>query len=275
MHTFSWIAENPERLSSFLCARLPNHSKNTVLRSIRYQHCRINGSIERFESYKVQPGDRVAISIVHNQQQPSLLWEDAHSCIYDKPPYLTTEEIAKTLGRNLVHRLDRDTTGCLLFAKTQDAMQKLSDLFKQRNIHKQYITLVFGHPKQRSGTLTTFTAPKYRRCGAVLFGTTTPSQGKLTITKWTVLQRYKHYSLLLCEPITGRTHQIRLHMKHLGHPIVGDIDYGSKQQPKGVFRPLLHAHSLKFVSPFSGETICVTASSKKNPKVLAAHLLKD
>ncbi|WP_201456827.1 RluA family pseudouridine synthase [Chlamydia sp. 17-3921] len=275
MCEFTWYAETNARLSSFLRSRLPNYSKQTVLNSIRYQHCRINGKIERFESYKVQSGDCITFSIIQDQQPPTLLWEEDLCCIYDKPPYLTTEETTLTLGWKMVHRLDRDTTGCLLFAKTHSAAQQLMEMFKKHKIRKQYLALVFGCPKKESGTITTFTAPRHKRCGAILFGITSQSEGKLTITKWSILQRYKHYTLILCEPITGRTHQIRLHMQHLGFPIVGDIDYGSKQQPAKIFRPLLHAHSLEFVSPFSKQTVHATASSTGDPRICAAHLLKD
>ncbi|WP_041460221.1 RluA family pseudouridine synthase [Chlamydia psittaci] len=272
MKEFSWVAHHEERLSSFLRSRLPDHKKHIILDSIRYHGCRVNGRLERFESYRVQPGDCITLT-VQTRLEPQILWEDEHCCIYNKPSHTSTEDLAKITGLNIVHRLDRDTTGCILFAKHASAAHALSELFKKRKIHKQYTALVFGHPKKSSGTLISYTAPKSRRCGAVIFGNTKKNHGKLTITQWSILCAYKQYTLMRCEPITGRTHQIRLHMHTLGHPIVGDVDYGRKEQPKHVFRPLLHAHALTFTSPFSKEKVEVTASSFGDPREEASHLL--
>ncbi|WP_375793293.1 RluA family pseudouridine synthase [Chlamydia sp. 12-01] len=272
MKEFSWVANRVERLSSFLRSQLPDYKKQIIFDSVRYHGCRVNGHLERFESYKVQPGDRITLTL-QTRSEPKILWEDSHCCIYDKPSHISTEDLTKITGLIMVHRLDRDTTGCILFAKNTNAANALSELFKKRKIHKQYTALVFGHPKKSSGTLISYTAPKSRRCGAVIFGNTNKDYGKLTITNWSVLFSYQQYTLMRCEPVTGRTHQIRLHMQTLGHPIVGDVDYGMKEQPKNVFRPLLHAHALTFTSPFSQEKIDVTASSSGDPREAASHLL--
>lgn len=272
MKKFTWVVHRVERLSSFLRTQLPEYDKCTVVGSIRYHGCCVNGRVERFESYKVQPGDRVSL-VIQIPKEPQILWDHSHYCVYDKPAYLATEKLADKFKLHIVHRLDRDTTGCILFAKHSEAVASLTQLFKQRKISKHYTALVFGHPKKSSGIITSYTASKARRCGAVIFGNTNPSRGKLTITRWSVLCTYRKYSLLHCEPVTGRTHQIRLHMQTLGHPIVGDIDYGSHNQPENVFRPLLHAHSLSFPCPFSDEHIHLTSSSSQDPREEAAHLL--
>ncbi|WP_100934849.1 RluA family pseudouridine synthase [Candidatus Chlamydia corallus] len=276
MKNFSWLATQSSRLSSFLRSQLPSHSKQDILTSIRQHRCQVNGLIERFESHKVQPGDRITLSLVNStKQQPSILWEDDYSIIYEKPPHLTTEQMSQATGFLTVHRLDKGTSGCLLMGKSKQAATELMKLFKQRKIYKQYIALVFGHPKKKIGTVKSYTAPVYRRCGAVIFGTATPSQGKLTITEWSVLRSYNQYSLMLCKPLTGRTHQIRLQMGLLGHPIVGDVDYGPKKQPPRIFRPLLHAHSLEFVSPFSNLPLKICASPTEDPRECAQHLLHE
>ncbi|EPP38274.1 RluA family pseudouridine synthase [Chlamydia avium] len=274
MKKFMWVVDRVERLSSFLRVQLPEYDKQSVINSIRYHGCRVNSRIERFESYKVHPGDHINL-VIRTPQKPQILWDHPQWCAYDKPAYLSTEELAAKLKLSIVHRLDRDTTGCILFAKHEDSVFPLTQLFKKRKIIKQYIALVFGHPNKSSGTITSYTAPKARRCGAVIFGNTHASQGKLTITQWSILCTYKKYSLIQCSPITGRTHQIRLHMRTLGHPIVGDIDYGSHNQPPNIFRPLLHAHSIKFPSPFSNENIHLIASSSGDPRKEAAHLLES
>ncbi|AGT71509.1 pseudouridine synthase [Chlamydia trachomatis] len=258
MQEFIGTADRQIRLSSFLRTSLPHLPKKTILESVRYHGCRVNGRIERFESYKLQPGDRVSLQIIEHSS-PQLLWEDEHLCIYNKPAKQTSEDLAHQLNVHLVHRLDRDTSGCILFAKHAKASSLITQLFKNREIDKRYIALVFGQPRQESGIITTYTAPCYRRIGAVLFGNTDQNSGKITITKWEILTRYPKYTLLFCRPVTGRTHQIRLHMKTIGHPIVGDVDYGNQEQPKNVVRTLLHAASLAFISPFSNEKIEVSS----------------
>ncbi|EPP35682.1 RNA pseudouridylate synthase family protein [Chlamydia ibidis] len=273
MQEFTWIADCEMRLSSFLRSHLPDLSKQAIAASIRYHGCRVNGSIERFESYKVNRGDHITLSL-HTGSKPKILYESSQFCIYDKPSHLSTEDLAKMVRLHIVHRLDRDTTGCILFAKTMQSADLLMHLFKKRKIHKQYTALVFGHPKKSSGIITSYTAPKSRRCGAVLFGNTTRELGKIAITKWSVLDTYRGYTLMKCLPITGRTHQIRLHMQTLGCPIVGDIDYGPKQQPKNIFRPLLHSHLIKFACPFSEAPIKVSASLSGDPRTIAPFLCR-
>lgn len=275
MKKFSWIAQHTERLSSFLRHQLPEYKKNTVLDAIRYHGCRINGKLERFESYRIQPGDRITLTL-EDRSHLNLLWEDDHCCIFDKPAHLSTEHLAKQTQLRIVHRLDRDTTGCILLAKNNEAEEALTALFRKRKIQKQYLALVFGHPKTSSGTLVSYVAPQSYRCGAVIMRNTQAHHGKLAITKWSVLSSYKRYTLMLCEPITGRTHQIRLHMQTLGCPIVGDIDYGNKtHQPSNIFRPQLHAYTLSFVSPFSQQPISICAASSGDPRQSAAHLLTN
>lgn len=260
MKTFTWISDQSGRLASIIRKHLPQYDKKKIINAICYHRCRVNGRIERFESYKIQPKDKIEI-VFQEYYQPSLILNTPNYSVYEKPSCLSTEHLVQQTQLHVVHRLDRDTSGCILLAHTKHAQTLFFDLFKQRKIQKQYLAVVHGHPKQSQGTLTTYTAIKYRRCGAVLVGNTTQHKGKITITQWSVLKTIKNYSLILCSPITGRTHQIRLHMQTLGHPIVGDIDYGLKHQPKQIFRPLLHAYSLQFLCPFTHQQMHVTSSS--------------
>lgn len=258
MQAFSCVVRDyvGTRLVSFLRKTFPEVSKQAIMHAIRYHGCRVNNQVERFESYKVQWGDTIELSITQQRSIQFLLERDEF-CVIDKPENLSTEDLIKDLGMYMVHRLDRDTSGCLLLAKSATAAEKLMALFKNRVIHKEYRALVLGKPKGQSGVVRTYTTPIYRRCGAVLFGNTTPDRGKLTITEWAVIKAYRKATLLCCRPITGRTHQIRVHMKHLGHPIIGDMDYGQRQQLITVHRPYLHAYRLQFCSPFTSETIFV------------------
>lgn len=271
MRSFSWVAQESMRLATFLRLQLPGTSKLILQEAIRYHGCRVNGRVERFESYKIQKGDQISL-FLRKKEDPLLLLDTPYFCIYDKPAYCVSETLASHLNGHLVHRLDRDTTGCFLLAKTKPSAESLIELFRQRKVRKQYLALVFGIPRHSEGEIVTYTAPKMRRCGAVLYGNTSKHKGKLTITRWRALEHHGNLTLMQCRPITGRTHQIRLHMHSIGHPIVGDIDYGRKHQPRGVFHPLLHAQSIHFT--FHDEPVSATALSRGDPKEVAPHLFR-
>lgn len=273
MKRFTWIADQIGRLDSIIKKHLPQYSKHAISYAIRHHHCRVNGLIERFESYKVNPKD--CISIVFQdikEQEPQYLVRYDQYTIYDKGPYVSTESFVKQTKGLIIHRLDRDTSGCLLIAHTKQAQEAFFHLFKTRQIRKHYLALVFGTPHQQQGEIITYTAPKHKRCGAVLFANTEKHMGKRTITRWSVVHSFEKYTLMLCTPVTGRTHQIRLHMRTLGHPIVGDVDYGDKKQPTHIYRPLLHAYSLKFVCPFSQEAQYIKSTNYRDLHAFIARV---
>ena len=162
------------------------------------------------------------------------------------------------LRPGIVHRLDRDTSGLMLLAKTQKAFGYLKKQFQDRTIHKTYLALVYGAPKEPSGTIDMPVA----RIGAK---TTTQTKGtrdlveREAVTDYRTRTRYDGYTLLECMPRTGRTHQIRAHLKAIGVPIAGDPLYArGKASPAGLDRPFLHAWRLQFVTP-SGTSLALEA----------------
>ncbi|HXV26629.1 MAG TPA: RluA family pseudouridine synthase [Candidatus Paceibacterota bacterium] len=202
-----------------------------------------------------------------------IIYEDADLVAVNKPPGLTVHKTSAEdpqttladlavrqwpemagvgedpLRPGIVHRLDRDTSGIILLAKTQEAFAYLKSLFKERHIRKTYLALVNGSPNEPFGTVDLPVA----RIGAK---TTTRTKGtrelveRSAVTDWKIRARYAGYTLLECMPRTGRTHQIRAHLKSLGTPIAGDPLYSAgKPVPAGLDRPFLHAWKLEFTSP--------------------------
>ena len=152
------------------------------------------------------------------------------------------------LRPGIVHRLDKDTSGTIIAAYDDCSHAFLSQQFKTRNAKKNYIAIVIGTPKEKKGRIETFIArdPKDRKRFAV------SSTGKLAITFFKVIKSWQNYSLVLLRLKTGRTHQLRVHLRHLGNPILGDMVYGSKDKHFPDATLMLHSKSLAIVLP--GET---------------------
>lgn len=155
----------------------------------------------------------------------------------------------------IVHRLDKNTSGLLVVAKNDQAHLKLSKQLEDKTCRRIYIALLEGKLKDDKGTIDTFIdrSPKDRKKMAV------SNSGRRAITEYEVLKRFKNYTLCRFSLKTGRTHQIRVHAKHLGHPVVGDIEYGYKNQKFNLNGQLLHAETLEFIHPVTGERVSFSA----------------
>ena len=154
----------------------------------------------------------------------------------------------------IVHRIDMDTSGLLIVAKNDFAHQKLSDQLKDHSLSRTYECIVRGGFKEDSGTVDAPIGrhPVDRKRMAV-----TRTGSREAVTHWEVIDRYGQYTHLRCRLETGRTHQIRVHMAHIGHPIAGDSLYGIKKPELGLTSQCLHAKQLRFVHPRTGEEVCV------------------
>jgi RluA family pseudouridine synthase len=189
----------------------------------------------------------------------------------------------------IVHRIDKDTSGVLLFAKTAAAHKSLSEQFEDRTTVKLYKALVIGCPFEEEGRIEAGIAHHPTQLGLMCVS----SKGKESITEYRVLEKFKNYSLLQCNILTGRTHQIRVHLKHIGHPLVVDFQYGGKESfflsefKKRKFnlgkweeevpmlsRVPLHAYSLTFNHPVSGEQMTLTAEMPKDMRAVLSQLAK-
>lgn len=151
-----------------------------------------------------------------------------------------------------VHRLDMDTSGILLFARHADAQRAISRLFEQRRIHKAYLARVWGIPKQASGSINLPLIADWPNRPRQKIDFT---RGKPALTHYQLLTANQQHSLIQLYPVTGRSHQLRLHMSALGHPILGDPLYGTAMSRCASPRLLLHAEQLRFEHPFTGKPV--------------------
>jgi len=158
-------------------------------------------------------------------------------------------EADESLRPGIVHRLDKDTSGAIVVAKNERALRSLAKQFQKRVVKKRYVALVKGKVEMDNGVVE---APLGRHATDRKKMSVDLARGRHARTIYHVIQRFKKYTLLQLEPVTGRTHQIRVHMKHFGHPIAGDAQYGI---PQGMERQALHAEMLGFTHPDTGKYV--------------------
>ena len=198
-----------------------------------------------------------------------IVFENKDIIVIDKPANLTVHPIhseqkntlvdellayypeIKNVGEDplrpgIVHRLDKDTSGLIIIAKNNKSFEYLKNLFKNRQVEKNYLALVHGKVKDKKGTITksiSLSKKDYKKRSVLL-----DENSKKAWTEYRIIENFKNYTLLEVSIKTGRTHQIRIHLKSIGHPIVGDKQYRFKRQicPKNLTRQFLHAQYLKF-----------------------------
>jgi RluA family pseudouridine synthase len=250
------------KLVAFLQARLGSYSGKAIRKLLEANLCRVDGRVERFGSRVLRGHEKVEVAKGWKEvleAKPVVietLFENEAFKIINKPAgwVCQDEQVKKSFGAGhfLVHRLDKDTTGLLILAKSKSSRDALMELFEKREIQKQYVALVDGVVKEESGVRKSFMAKK----GNLVWGSA--PHGLTAITHWRRLAVGTQATLILCEPITGRTHQIRVHMAEMGHPILVDRTYATQfRSPLFAKRPLLHAYRLQF--SFAGERVDVKA----------------
>jgi len=200
----------------------------------------------------------------------SVLYEDEWTYVLDKPAGIIIHPDSKdkngTLAnlaanylsqRNLdcsvryLHRLDKDTTGCVLFATNFLSHSFLSHEWESENVHKEYLVLIEGHLRERAGRIALpIGKDRHRNNHYIVY-----QKGKPALTNYEVIREYPGYSLLKISIETGRTHQIRVHMASIGHPVLGDLEYGALKT--GSSRVMLHASSISYLHPITHEKITV------------------
>ena len=223
--------------------------------------------------HKLLPG---GLAIIH---------EDRDLIVVDKPPglltistdreksrtayFILTDYVRKGVAKSrnrifVVHRLDRETSGILLFAKSQAAKFRLQSQWQDTK--KTYLAVVHGRCEKRADTITRYLAENQAHG---VYTTNDARKGKLAHTAYKVLKLTKDFSLLEVELLTGRKHQIRVHLAAIGHPVVGDQRYGKERKARD--RLALHAKSISFVHPFSGEPLSFDAKVPAYFTALVGH----
>jgi len=237
-----------------------------IKRSLEKNSCTLNGTIERFGSRRVREGDAITYTSKveekqHEVEEERILYEDDELLLYNKPSGTSCERVGMPAlfpHFHQVHRLDKETSGVLLFAKTGEAKRELMKRFKHRKVHKEYLALVDGIPSKKGGVIQNQLGKVGWFQGQTVWGEV--ERGLFAETKWKVEASGKTATLLRCFPKTGRTHQIRVHLKEMGHPILGDAQYcRTFKCPYTPARHLLHARKIRFDHPKTGKCISVSA----------------
>ncbi len=241
-------------------------SVKAIKRAIEQRNCRVNGELELFSSIHLAVGDKVDFSIDWGEQKAlaslvlTILYEDDDLLIVDKPAGVISEDpvfqrLLPQYGKTLflVHRLDKDTSGAIILAKRLAIKEAMKAIFSRHEVKKTYLALVKGTMRQKQGTIDSYLVKKSSYEGQTIYESRQKGPGQHAVTHWKVLKEEKDHSLVLCEPLTGRTHQLRVHLSSLGHPILGDCQYGGHQE--GIKRHMLHAWKLQFPHPQTQQQI--------------------
>lgn len=281
------------RIDKYLFAKIAGASRNRIQNSARAGNILVNDTAVK-PNYKIKPGDVISIVLayppkdteIYPEEIPiKIVFEDDDILVVNKPAGMVvhpghgnfTGTLLNALAwyyrdtgttAFLCHRIDKDTSGILLLAKNELAQTKLARQFFEHTIRRRYIALVWGNLKEESGTITGNIGrdPKNRLVMKVFEGDT--ETGRHAVTHFNVIERFGYVTLVACTLETGRTHQIRVHMKHAGHPLFNDESYGGNVILKGTTfskykqfvqncfalmpRQALHAKSLGFEHPGTG-----------------------
>ncbi len=269
-HLLTFSVRKPERLVDFLKNQLKTDRSSKYLRRVLEANlCRVNGRVERFASARLNAGDRIDLAseweaLLRSDQKMEALFEDDHFLIANKPAgWVCNDESAKkTFGPRhyLIHRLDKDTTGLLLIAKTPAIKEKFIALFEKKEVEKFYLALADGIFSKECVEKESFLVKKGTFEGQSIWGSSSSKQGLYAHTRFTPQAQGEAATLIDCRPTTGRTHQIRVHLAEMGHPILIDRQYAATFRCRHFFqRPLLHAARLRFSHPVTEELIDISA----------------
>lgn len=284
------LVTEADTLLPFLLAKQPGKGRNKVKGLLTHRQILVDDAVVTRHDYPLLPGQRVTVRAVTAAEKESLhgmriLFEDADLLVIDKPPgllsiatddereltayHILTEYVQRFNPKNrifVVHRLDRETSGIMMFAKKETVQQALQTDWKDTVLERSYVTVVEGFVKSPEGTLKSWLKESKTRTVYV----TRPGDGLLAITHYKVLQAERDFSLLEVNLETGRKNQIRVHMQNMGHSVIGDKRYGSKKDP--LARLGLHARVLSFKHPVTGEVLRYeTAVPQSFRRLFPAH----
>ena len=277
IRTLEFEDGDPLRLDHFLTEELSEYSRSRLQSFIKDGRVRVDGEPAKKFGQTLVPGQMITVVLpeVHESKLVpeniplDIIYEDDQSIVINKPAGMVVHPAAghetgtlvhavlahcddlKGFGGEIrpgvVHRLDRDTSGIIVMAKNEKAHIFLQEQFKSRSINKRYLALVDGAPPTPTGRVEAPIGrdPLHRQQMAIL----TPDKGREAITEYLTRKSYPKHTLIEAHPLTGRTHQIRVHMAFLKCPIVGDVLYGRRKQSIELSRHFLHAYRLTIILP--------------------------
>ncbi len=292
--------QSPERIDLYLTRKLEGKSRTQIQNAAKAQLIFVNDKPVK-PNYKVKPFDEISVmmpepkkelEIVAENIPLDIVYEDEDLIVINKPPGMVVHPAyghysgtlinalayhlknaplfkdKKDLRPGLVHRIDKDTSGLLVIAKNEQAKQSLAKQFAEHTTKRKYIAMVWGDLKDDQGTITG-NVGRHPKEWKLMYVYADGKKGKHAVTHYKVLKRFSYVTLVECELETGRTHQIRVHFKHIKHPLFNDAEYGGdkilwgttsskyKQFVKNCFkimpRQALHAKTLGFIHPKTGK----------------------
>lgn len=265
---FIWRNEEETTLLQCLEQKLSDHKRSSLKAMMKYGQVAVNGVPTSQFDVTVQPGDEMSVNftrpfVTFSHPRIRLVYEDDDIIVVHKGSGIlsvgtdnrsdgTAYSIVRNYLKNkdphlklfIIHRLDRDTSGLMMFAKNIEAKEAMQHNWNNMVLSRTYVAVVEGKVEEESGTVRSYLAETSQY---EVYSTQNPEEGQLAITRYKRLDCRHGYSLMELSLDTGRKNQIRVHMKDLGHPIVGDRKYGAKSSP--LRRMALHARTLRFVHP--------------------------
>lgn len=260
----------PVKLMEHLSASMPDRKRTFIKQLLSHNQVAVNGRPESQFDLELQPTDSVKVNFTHefkvfNNRRLKIVYEDDDIIVVekgygllsmgnDKKPDNTAYSILRDYVKwtnplnkiFIVHRLDRDTSGLMMFAKSMEAKEKMQHNWNNMVLNRVYVAVVEGEPAEKEGTVKSYLVENSRY---EVYSTDDPKKGQLAMTRYRTIQTNGKYSLLELELDTGRKNQIRVHMHDLGHPISGDTKYGAEKSP--LHRLTLHAKTLRFIHPIT------------------------
>ena len=299
--------QEPLRIDKFLQNRIENATRNKIQKAIDVGHVLVNEKLVK-SNYKVKPGDQIiaysdtdpeSYDIVPEEMPLNIVYEDDDVLVINKPAGLVVhpgcgnpngtlvngiahylklqqpELDENSLPRfGMVHRIDKNTSGLLLLAKSDKAAKDVADQFFDHSVDRKYIALVWGNFEEEEGTITGHVG-RHQRFRKIMDVYPDGEYGKEAVTHYRVIERMNYVTLVECQLETGRTHQIRVHMQHIGHSLFNDDTYGGDRIVKGTIfakykqfvencfnvcpRHALHAQTLGFTHPRSRQRMLFTS----------------
>lgn len=278
-----------ERIDCFMNEKFSDYSRTYFQKLIKDGNLFVNGKnvspnykLKKFDKITYTLQDKPSFSMKPEKIDLNIIYEDDDIIVINKQADIVVHQSfghetgtllnalmyhLKNKTPFMVHRLDKDTTGAIIFAKNQKAKVSLSKQFQNRTVHKTYITAVCGTIQEERGRIEAPLGRSQKNRKIIEVG---PLAKKQAVTDFKVLARTGGITLLSVRIITGRTHQIRSHMKYIGHPVLGDAAYGGNQNAGGAEfkRQMLHSYKIQFSHPSSGKTITLIADIPNDMKTL-------